>query len=57
MFEEIPKDCRYRYSRVSSKSQQDNSSLETQKQEFRKYGVPEKNICVEIESAVNSIKE
>lgn len=57
MFEEIPKDCRYSYSRVSSKSQQDNSSLETQKQEFRKHGVPEKNIRVEIESAVNSIKE
>lgn len=57
MFEEIPKDCRYSYSRVSSKSQQDNSSLETQTQEFRKHRVPEKNIRVEIESAVNSIKE
>lgn len=57
MFEEILKDCRYSYSRVSSKSQQDNSSLETQKQEFRKHGVPEKNIRVEIESAVNSMKE
>ena len=34
MFEEVPKNCRYAYARVSSKSQEDNSSLESQKQEF-----------------------
>lgn len=34
MFEEILKNCKYAYARVSSKSQQDNSSLESQKQEF-----------------------
>jgi hypothetical protein len=34
MFEEIPKNCRYAYARVSSKSQEDNSSLERQKKEF-----------------------
>lgn len=27
MFNEIPKNCRYGYARVSSKSQEDNSSL------------------------------
>jgi hypothetical protein len=31
MFDEIPKDCRYGYARVSSNSQQDNFYLETQK--------------------------
>ena len=46
MFEEIPKNCRYAYARVSSKSQEDNSSLESQKQELLKQGVPEKNIRV-----------
>lgn len=40
MFEEIPKNCRYVYARVSSKSQEDNSSLEFQKQEFLRLGVP-----------------
>lgn len=34
MFKEVPKNCRYGYGRVSSKSQEDNSSLESQKQEF-----------------------
>jgi len=34
MFEEIPKNRRYAYARVSSKSQEDNSSLEAQKDEF-----------------------
>ena len=37
-------------------SQQDNSSLESQKQEFLKLGVPEKNILVEVGSAANEIK-
>jgi len=55
MFDEIPKSCRYSYARVSSKSQEDNSSLEAQKQEFLKHGVPGKNIRVEIGSAADSI--
>ena len=42
MFGEIPKNCRYGYGRVSSKSQQDNSSLEAQKEEFLRLGVPDK---------------
>ena len=57
MFKEIPKSCRYGYGRVSSKSQEDNSSLESQKQEFIQQGVPEKNIRIEIGSAADPIKE
>jgi hypothetical protein len=30
MFQEIPKNCRYAYARVSSKSQEENYYLETQ---------------------------
>ena len=57
MFEEIPKNCRYAYARVSSKSQEDNSSLEFQKQEFLRLGVPKKNIRVEVGSATDSIQD
>jgi DNA invertase Pin-like site-specific DNA recombinase len=57
MFEEIPIQCKYAYARVSSKSQKDNSSLEFQKQEFLKLGVPEKNIRVEVGSAADNIKD
>ena len=57
MFPEIPKNCRYGYARVSSKSQEDNSSLESQKEEFRKLGVPEKNIYTEVGSAADPIRE
>ena len=57
MFEEIPKNCRYAYARVSSKSQEDNSSLEFQKQEFLRIGVPKKNIRVEVGSAADSIQD
>ena len=57
MFQEIPKNCRYAYARVSSKSQEDNSSLEFQKQEFLRLGVPKKNIRVEVGSAADSIHE
>ena len=57
MFEEIPINCRYAYARVSSKSQQDNFSLGSQKEEFLKLGVPEKNIRIEVGSAVNNIKD
>jgi DNA invertase Pin-like site-specific DNA recombinase len=56
MFEEIPKNCRYAYARVSSKSQEENSSLETQKQEFIQQGVPKKNIRVEVGSAADPIR-
>jgi putative DNA-invertase from lambdoid prophage Rac len=57
MFEEVPKNCRYGYVRVSSKSQEDNSSLESQKQELIEQGVPEKNIRVEVGSAADLIQE
>lgn len=57
MFDEIPKNCKYAYARVSSKSQQDNSSLEAQREEFLKLGVPEKNIRVEVGSAADNIKD
>ena len=33
MFDDIPRNYRYAYARVSSKSQEENSSLESQKQE------------------------
>jgi DNA invertase Pin-like site-specific DNA recombinase len=42
---------------VSSKSQEDNLSLEAQKQEFIRQGVPKKNIRVEVGSAADPIKE
>ena len=57
MFQEIPTELKYAYARVSSKSQQDNSSLETQKQEFLKLGVPEQNIRIEIGSAIDNIQD
>lgn len=57
MFQEIPKNCQYAYARVSSKSQEDNSSLNFQKQEFLRLGVPKKNIRVEVGSAADSIHE
>lgn len=57
MFKDIPINCRYAYARVSSKSQQDNSSLQSQKEEFLKLGIPEKNIRVEVGSAADNIKD
>ena len=57
MFEDIPKSCRFGYARVSSKSQEENSSLESQKQEFIKLGVPERNIRIEVGSAADIISE
>lgn len=57
MFEEIPNSCKYGYARVSSMSQQDNSSLKSQTQEFLKLGVPEKNIRVEVGSAADNIQD
>ena len=57
MFEGIPRNRRYAYARVSSKSQEDNSSLEAQKQEFIQKGVLKKNIRVEVGSAVDKIED
>ena len=57
MFEEVPPNCRYAYARVSSKSQEDNSSLEAQKEEFLRLGVPGKNIRVEVGSAADKIED
>mgnify|MGYP003562682528 CR=1 FL=1 len=57
MFEEVPKNRRYAYTRVSSKSQEDNSSLEAQKAEFLRLGVPRKNIRVEVGSAADKIED
>lgn len=57
MFEEIPKNGRYGYVWVSSKSQEENSSLESQKEELMKLGVPEKNIRVEVGSAADKIED
>ena len=47
---------KYGYVRVSSKSQQDNSSIEGQKQELIRNGIPKENIRVEVGSAADSIK-
>lgn len=57
MFEEIPKNCRYGYIRVSSQSQKENSSLESQKEELIKLEVPEKNIRLEVGSATDKIED
>jgi hypothetical protein len=57
MFDKIPTNCRYGYARVSSKSQEDNSSLDVQKEEFLRRGIPEKNIRVEIGSAADTIED
>ena len=47
---------KYGYARVSSKSQQTNSSLESQKQELIRKGILESNIIIEVGSAANEIK-
>jgi DNA invertase Pin-like site-specific DNA recombinase len=47
---------KYGYVRVSSKSQEENSSLELQKQELLKNGIKIENIRIEIGSAANEIK-
>jgi DNA invertase Pin-like site-specific DNA recombinase len=57
MFEEVPKNCTYTYARVSSKPQEDNSSLEAQKEEFLRLGVPVKNIRVKVGSAADKIED
>ncbi|MFT4802526.1 MAG: DNA invertase Pin-like site-specific DNA recombinase [Flavobacteriaceae bacterium] len=47
---------KYGYARVSSKSQEANSSLESQKQELVQNGILESNIIIEVGSAANEIK-
>ncbi len=47
---------KYGYARVSSKSQEDNSSLKEQKEQLIENGILEKNILVEVGSAANEIK-
>ena len=47
---------RYGYVRVSSKTQETNSSIESQKQQLIQNGIEEKNIFVEIGSGANEIK-
>ena len=51
-----PNPKKYGYARVSSKSQEDNSSLESQKQELVRNGILESNIIIEVGSAANEIK-
>ena len=48
---------KYGYARVSSKSQEANSSLESQKQELVGNGILESNIIIEVGSATNEIKK
>jgi DNA invertase Pin-like site-specific DNA recombinase len=47
---------KYGYVRVSSKLQESNSSIESQKQELMEKGIEAKNIRVEGKSAANEIK-
>ena len=57
MFEEVSKNRRFGYARVSSQTQENNFSLEAQKEEFIQQGVPKKNIRFEVGSAADSLKE
>jgi len=47
---------KYGYVRVSSKSQEPNSSIKSQKQQLIQNGIQEQNILVEVGSAANEIK-
>ena len=55
-FNKISQNNRYGYARVSSREQAENSSLEAQKAELMKLGVPEENIYLEIGSATDAIE-
>ena len=48
---------KYGYVRVSSKSQESNSSLESQKEELMKNGISAANIRIEVGSAADSLKD
>ena len=52
----MPINKKYGYVRVSSKSQEDNSSIQSQKQRLIENGIPEENIFIEVGSAANEIK-
>ena len=54
-FNKISHNNRYGYARVSSREQAKNSSLDAQKAELIKLGVPEENIYLEIGSATDTI--
>jgi DNA invertase Pin-like site-specific DNA recombinase len=56
MLEEIESVRRYAYARVSSKSQEDNSSLEAQRKAFLDRGIPEENIREEVGSAADKLE-
>ena len=47
---------KYGYVRVSSKTQESNSSIESQKQQLIQNGIEEQNIFVEVGSGANEIK-
>ena len=47
---------KYGYVRVSSKSQESNSSIESQKQQLIQNGIEAENIRIEVGSATNEIK-
>lgn len=47
---------KYGYIRVSSKSQESNSSIESQKEELTQKGIEVENIRIEVGSAANEIK-
>ena len=57
MFEQVSRNRRFGYTRVSSQTQEDNSSLESQKAELIKLNIPEENICLEIGQARDVIKD
>lgn len=48
---------KYGYVRVSSKYQEFNSSIESQKQLLMQNGIEEQNILVEVGSAANEVKK
>jgi len=55
-FEKISHNNRYGYARVSSREQAENSSLDAQKTELIKLGVPEENIYLGIVSVTDAIE-
>ena len=57
IFEQTSINRRFRYAKVRSQTQEDNSSLEAQKQEFIQKGVREKKIRIEVGSAADKIKD
>ena len=47
---------KYGYARVSSRTQESNSSIQSQKQQLIQNGIEEENIFVEVGSGANEIK-